>query len=218
MRRTRRQVLGVLGTGALAGIAGCSGTFGGTPTPSAGCELREEPTVSSLPAPVAGDPDADVTVTVFDDFSCPHCRDFNQNVYPELRSQYIEPGEIRYEHADLPIPVNRRWSWWVASAARGVQENVGDEAFFTFASRAFANQGSYSLPLLGTLAAEVGGDSCGTQIDAANETYRPVLEADKQRAGEIGVRATPGIVVNGDVVDGNSFSDVSAAIESATGE
>lgn len=200
MRTTRRAVLAGAGAG-LAGLAGCTGNAAPGDVSAAGdCAIESEPTVSELPPPVAGDPNADVTVMVFEDFSCPHCRDYHLEVYPTIAEEYLDPGMVRYEHHDLPIPVDERWSWWTASAARGVQETVGDDAFFSFATRAFERQGDYSMETLAETATAVGADPCAIQNDAANESYRPVLEADKATASDLGVSGTPGAFVNGESV------------------
>lgn len=190
------------GAGAgLAGLAGCTGNATPDGVSAAGdCTIESESTVSELPPPVAGDPGADVSVMVFEDFSCPHCRTYHLDVYPTIASEYLDSGQVRYEHHDLPIPVDERWSWWVASAARGVQDTVGDAAFFEFAARAFERQPDYSMGALAEMAEAVGADPCAIQTDAANESYRPVLETDRELSQEMGVSGTPGAFVNGESV------------------
>lgn len=199
MQRTRRSTLAATAAG-LAGLAGCLG--GGSDGAASGdCSVESEPTVSELSSPVAGAPDADVTVAVFEDFACPHCQTYHLEVFPTIQSEYLDPGRVRYEHHDLPIPVDERWSWAVASAARGVQDALGGDAFFEFAAGAFERQGEFSMETLASLGESVGADPCAVQTDAANGTYRPVLEADRQRASDLGVSGTPAAFVNGQPVD-----------------
>jgi protein-disulfide isomerase len=209
MQTTRRAYLA-----GLAGVSGLAGCLGGGSSGSSGCEISDEPVVESLPAPVLGNPDADVTVMVFEDFSCPHCATFSLEVLPKLRESYADPGTIRYEHHDLPIPVDEKWSWKAASAARGVQDEVGDDAFFAFTHALFENQGDYSMSLLTDLANEVDAPGCAIQADAVNETYRPVLEADRQYAVELGAGGTPAVYVNGEAVE-PAYDPVAAAIDAA---
>lgn len=214
MRTTRRAVLAGAGAG-LAGLAGCSGNATPGDVSAAGdCTIESEPTVSELPSPVAGDPEADVTVMVFEDFACPHCRTYHLDVYPTIAEEYVQSGQIRYEHHDLPIPVDERWSWWVASAGRGVQDTVGDDAFFEFAARAFERQNDFSMGTLAEIAEAVGADPCAIQTDAANESYRPVLEADRSAGQDLGVEGTPSAFVNGQSVSA-TVEGLRAAIERA---
>jgi protein-disulfide isomerase len=211
MEPTRRALLAAAGT-ATAGLSGCLGGVltGGE---AGDCDIPGSERVESLPTPVAGDPESDVVVQVFEDFACPHCATFNAQVYPDLRSNYVDPGKVRYEHHDFPIPVSQKWSWAAASAARGVQDEVDDAAFFEYATLLYRNQDSYSMDTVQSLAEEVGAPGCPVRGDAINETYRPVLEADRRRGNEMGVRGTPTVFVNGRQV-GAGYDAIVSAVRS----
>jgi protein-disulfide isomerase len=206
-RVSRRAVLGALaaaaGSGALAGCLGGSDTPSG-PTP-----------VESLPAPVQGDPDADVTVMAFEDYACPHCRTYTLEVLPEIEAEYVEPGTIRYEHHDFPIPVDDRWSWAAAGAGRAVQDDVGDDAFFQYSRLLFENQSSYSIDLVRRLAEQVGADPDSVERAADQGVYRPVLQADRKKGKNLGLDGTPEVFVNGEKTVDPSFDTVAAAIDAA---
>jgi len=210
-RLTRRRALSLTGGLAAASLAGCFG-LGDAPDPSG-------ETVESLPTPVQGDPESSVTVAVYEDFSCPHCRDFHLNVYPDVVSEFIDTERVRYEHHDFPIPVDEQWSWAVAGAARAVQDEVGDDAFFEYAALAFEEQGSYSMDVLADLAGEVDADGEAVRSAAENDTYAPVLEADRSAGQDRGVQGTPTVFVNDEQVDLDSgdsqFDAIRSAIESA---
>lgn len=198
-RLHRRTVLAALGAG-TAGLAGCSGGSGGE-------------TVDSLPPPVAGDPQAANTVMVFEDFACPHCRQYTLEIFPELRENYLEPGTIRYEHHDFPIPVHDRWSWQAASAARAVQDTVDDATFFEYAHRLFARQHEYSLSVIANEAEAVGADPETVRQAAKQETYRPVLEADRELGTQLELQGTPQVYVNGTRLDTYAYETIAGAIE-----
>ena len=219
MRPTRRAYLASAGT-ALASVAGCLGGGSGPSGPDSeqtqganGCTLKNEDQVEDLPTPALGNADSGVTVKVWEDYSCPHCATFALEVFPKLRSQYIDPGKIRYEHHDFPIPVDQKWSWAAASAARGVQDTTDVATFFEYTHKLFQNQNSYSMSLVTKLANEVGAPGCDVQSDAVYYTYKPVLQADKQAGKDAGVSGTPGVFVNGKSVE-PSYGAVSSAIES----
>jgi protein-disulfide isomerase len=208
MQRTRRGYLAAVGTVGLA--AGCLGGREG----SGDCTIDDEPTVSELSRPTIGSADAGVTVAAFEDFSCPHCATFSLEVLPELRTEYVDAGVVQYEHHDFPIPVDERWSWQAASAARGVQDETDDQTFFEFAHALYENQDRYSPGVMTELANEVGAPGCAIQADAVNETYRPVLESDRQAGIDRGVGGTPAVYVDGRTTD-PTFDAIAAAIEGA---
>ncbi|WP_435066549.1 DsbA family protein [Haloplanus sp. C73] len=212
MERTRRAYLGAAGSLGLGLTAGCLG--GGGSGGAKGCTIEDEPAVSELPAPTLGPSDAGVTVLAFEDFACPHCATYSLEVFPDVREDYIEAGTIRYAFHDFPIPVDERWSWQAASAARGVQDEVDDEAFFEFNHALFENQGDLSPGRITELANDVDAPGCAIQADAVNETYRPVVEADRQRAIDRGVQRTPTIYVDGEVVS-PTYDAIASAIEDA---
>ena len=212
MDTTRRAVLATIGSGTTLGLAGCLGGAGGSSGGSGDCDISEEPKVQQLTAPRMGPEDAPVVVKAWKDYVCPHCATFTLDVVPKIESNFVESGDVRYEHHDLPLPMSE-WSWTVPNAARGVQESMDDETFFEFSETMFSNQGRYSMDLIQNKAEEVGADGCAIRGDAVNETYRPAIEADKQRGLDRGAQGTPAVYVNGTQVQPN-WEQVKAAIES----
>jgi protein-disulfide isomerase len=166
----------------------------------------------TLPIPVQGDPDASTTVTVFEDFACPHCRTYNLEVLPTISSQYIAPGKIRYEHYDFPV-VNET-SWRAASAARAVQKRADASAFFPYAKALYENQSRLGPDTYASLADGMDLDGEAVREAAENQTYRPTVEANKATGEDRGVRGTPTVFVGDRTVE-PTVEAISSAIESA---
>ncbi|MEF8936794.1 MAG: thioredoxin domain-containing protein [Halovenus sp.] len=198
---SRRLFLGAVGAGTVA-LAGCASGSGGDP------QVDHE-------APVRGDPNADVTLEVYEDFSCPHCRTFNMQDLPALAQQYLEPGQIRYEHRDFPFLDDQ--SWQAANAAREVYLEHGDEAFWEYKSTVFARQGD-----LGTGAPEIFGeiaselefdlDAEAIQSAATDRPHDSILEDDKSRGESQGVSGTPSFVLDGELVEDDLTAEIDAKI------
>ncbi|MGQ4556215.1 thioredoxin domain-containing protein [Halobellus sp. GM3] len=216
MRTTRRAYLAALGaTTTLGSTAGCLGGSGSDALPE-GCDVGTLDAVSSLPRPALGPEDAAVTVDVFEDYACPHCRTFTQEVYPEIKSNYVDAGDVRYRFFDFPIPVNEEWSWAAASAARAVQDRSDDETFFAFAKGVYDNQdrlGDDGYQIVHDLASDLDVDGCEVAAAAEQETYREVVEADRQAGSDRGIPGTPAVYVDGDLLDAYDWETVSGAIE-----
>jgi protein-disulfide isomerase len=222
----RRVLLGVgAGVGTLA-LAGCSG--GGAETPAPG-ETWPASTATPtgdgpLPAPVKGNPDAEVTLAVYEDYACPHCADYNAEGFPELQAAY-DGSEIRYEHHDLPIPVADPGSWQVASAAREVQARHGDRAFWNYAAALFDRSNEIRGDvgsLLSSIADDLGFDGEAISAAGVNLAHEETLTADRERGVSAGVSGTPGFVLDGEVVtsgfNADTISTVRSAIDDALSE
>ncbi|AKU07331.1 DsbA family protein [Haloferax gibbonsii] len=226
MRNTRRAYLAATAGALTLGTAGClgggSGGSGDDAVAAIGCEVPARDTVDSLPTPVIGAEDASVVVDVWEDFACPHCATFAVEVAPQLRSEYVSEGVVRYRHHDLPIPVDDWWSWKGASAARAVQDEADDETFFEFAHTLYENQSEFtggdaegSLSTLRSLADDADLDGCSVAAAASRERYRPLIEAERTEAvDERGFQGTPTVLVDGEQVPPR-WSDLQSAVEDA---
>jgi len=234
MPKRRRRVLQLSASAVAAAVAGCAqlgttpdddggddaddtdptdttdpgdGTTAGGGTPTARAEKLSP---EDLSPPVAGADDASVTVTVFEDLRCPHCRDFHDEVVPQLRSEYVDAGDVKMVHRDFPV-VNQ-WSVLYALGGRSVQAQVNDEGFFSYLDTVFARQAEQSESLIRDAAAEGWADPETTITDVNEETYRPTVESDQSAGGERGVNSTPTVFVGDSEVAG-TYDAVASAVD-----
>ncbi|ATW87971.1 protein-disulfide isomerase [Halohasta litchfieldiae] len=216
MDQTRRGYLAATGAVAVGtvGLSGCLGGGNSAADTSHSCELTDREPVDELPQPTLGGDDAAITVELFEDFACPHCATFVLNDLDRLESEYAG-DDVQFERYDFLV-VNSEWNEPVANAARSIQAEYDDETFFEFATAAYENQEDYSWQRIGDLAEQVGADPCRVLSDASNGTYQQVIEANGNRAQELGIGGTPGARVDGTVLDSvASYDAISSAIENA---
>ena len=192
---TRRGVLAA-GVALSAGAAGCLGEPPGA-NPS---EL--DPGAR----PLLGSREAPVRVTVFEDFGCPSCATFNQNVLPAVRDRHVSAGNAHVFHVDFPIPVDDNWSYEVAGAARAVFDEAGDDAFWQFAGEMYANQDSFSLGLIESTADEIAGVGAAARQAIEEGTYRSAVESDRSLARDWGVDGTPTVFVGDERVEATQLN------------
>lgn len=216
--RTRREVLAAVGGGTAVAVTGCLGGGGPDTLEDGGATgtATGSPASDMLSTPVRGDPNAPVTVLAFEDYACPHCREYSLDVAPDIFAEYADNGAIRYEFHDFPIPVDEDVSWNAACAARAVQARAGDEAFFEYAHALFESQSDLGPGAYERLADDAGLDGAAVRESALDGEYRPAVAADRQRGEAAGVRGTPTVAVDGTVVD-PTYDAISAAIEDARG-
>lgn len=190
----RREFTALLGTGMTASLAGC---------------LPDVQTVDDLERPVIGDPESDVVLRVFEDLGCPACRRYEQGPFQSLKEEYIETEKIRYEFYDYVIPANPNWSQFLANAARGVQDRVGNDAFWNFTSEIFDNQRNLSNSVIRSAGENAGVEDIDEwENDAQGGVYDPVISDDaKFGENEYNVSATPTLVLNDTVLSNAATGD-----------
>lgn len=221
-RRTvsRRGFIAAAASAGVAGLAGCGGsqsdmTTGGE-SPDFDVSGSPVSTTDSgqLPSPTLGPEDAAVTVMAFEDYGCGHCQRYSLNIFPKIYAEYIEPGDIRYEFHDFPIPVSQG-SVRGANAARAVQHTVSNGAYWAYSEKLYRNQGNLSLKTVGELASSVGADAETVRDAASNRSYKSTIQADRQRGVDMGVQGTPTVFVGDQKVSDYRYDNLSSAIDSA---
>ena len=50
-----------------------------------------------------GSADAKISVKVFSSLTCPHCANFHENIFEDLKKEYIDKGIVRFEHHAFPL-------------------------------------------------------------------------------------------------------------------
>jgi protein-disulfide isomerase len=51
----------------------------------------------------SGSPSAPMTIELYTDYQCPHCREFYLDVLPQLTKEYINTGKVRLIHRDFRL-------------------------------------------------------------------------------------------------------------------
>lgn len=76
---------------------------------SGGRQVIENPSeaeimkIGNLPDISIGRPDAPVTIIKYASLTCPHCRAFHRDVFPALKSEYVDTGKVRFILREFPI-------------------------------------------------------------------------------------------------------------------
>lgn len=170
--------------------------------------------------PVRGDPQAPVKIVELGDFKCPGCKQLNNEIMNQVKSQFIDKGV-----ASLYF-MNRTFigpdSVTAALAAQAVFHQ-SNEAYWIYLDSVYEHQGNereeWATPdFLIQLAKEkqLPIDYDLLQQDIAAKTYQNEVDAQNDLADANGINKTPTLFINGKEYTGRlSYEDLSAAIQEA---
>jgi protein-disulfide isomerase len=154
---------------------------------------------------VIGADSAPRTVTVYEDFLCPVCRDFEQRTRGRLR-RAAEDGEIRIDYrmvAILDRASTTDYSTRALNAAAVVLDTSGEDVFLKFHDLLFENQpgeggAGLSDDRLVRYAVEAGADESAVRPGVEELEFRQWTENATDQMSRDGVTGTPTVVVDGE--------------------
>ncbi len=163
---------------------------------------------SPAPAPAAGDPrfaeraigkaDAPVSVTEWFSLTCPHCARFSHDSMPQIQSQLVDTGKLRYIFGDFPLDQ-------VALTASMVARYLPPERYWPFCEALLASQDRWafarnvnSTDEIAKMAA-LAGMSRETFDKAINDAQLRdwLLKRQDEAAKTYNVDSTPSFIFNG---------------------
>jgi protein-disulfide isomerase len=167
-----------------------------------------------LPDITIGSAKAPITITEYASMSCPHCAAFGENVFPMLRSKYIDTGKVRFVFREFPLDIK-------AAAASMLARCIGKddpEKYLGAVEILFKQQESLMVQTKDTLKAigRLNGMSeQEVETCAKDQTMLDKLAADQRYAFEIlKVDSTPYFFVNGERLKGAmSFEELEERIK-----
>jgi len=159
-----------------------------------------------------GDSNASVTIIEYADFECEDCRDWHQQVFPDLKARFIDSGVVHYVHRDFPLQQIHDQSFAAARAARCAAEQ---DLFWGYA-KALYGADDLSSESFTALADTSGLDRSIWAECVETNRQDTVIGEQSQEAIRIGVTATPAFVINGHLYEGAlSIEQFSALISQA---
>ncbi len=143
-------------------------------------------------APSLGDKNAKVTVVEFSDYQCPFCgRNFQQTM-PQLMSDYIKAGKVKYVFRDFPLESIHPFAFKASEAARC----AGDQGkYWEMHDKLFSNQTALAADNLSTYAKDVGVDAEKFKTCLGSGKAAARIRDDQAEGRKAGVSGTPGFFV-----------------------
>lgn len=192
--------------------------FGPAPTAPSTTGKIEPPTREELlrAGPLGertlGNPNAPIVVIEYASLTCPHCRNFHANVFPQVKRQYIDTGKVLYIVREFPIGRS-------AGNAAIINRCAPPEKYFSLLDAFLSRQSEWVSQEVRLDAIYGVANSSGMSRETfdkclSNQAIIDGLSEVKQRGRQFGVVGTPTFFVNGRKAQGAvTFEQIKALIE-----
>ncbi|MBE0697447.1 MAG: DsbA family protein, partial [Anaerolineaceae bacterium] len=147
--------------------------------------------------PVRGVDSAAITIIEFSDYQCPFCRQWHEDVLPQLQAKYGD--KIRMVYRDFPL-----YSIHPSAESAAIAANCAGEQnrYWDYGDLLFTHQDSLNTQTYEKLAQDLKLDLSSFKQCIAENRYKDEVDADFNFASELGVRSTPTFFINGLAVVG----------------
>lgn len=147
---------------------------------------------------VLGDPDAAVTIVEFGDLQCPVCREFSENVTPDLISGPVTRGDANYEFRQWAILGEESETAGKAALAAAKQGRYWNFIELFYDNQGIEHSGYVTDEFLESIAEGAGvEDLARWNSDRRNPALAKRLAAVDREATRLGLTGTPSVVVEG---------------------
>jgi len=162
----------------------------------------------SLPDMALGPANAPVTITEYASMTCPHCAAFNAEVFPKIKSTYIDTGKIRYVFREFPLDIKAAAGSMLARCI--AKDDAGK--YFAVVDMLFRQQSDWVMKntteTLTRIGKQAGLSEKAVEDCLKDQALLDKIAADQKYAAEVlKVNSTPTFFINGDVIKGEASFD-----------
>ena len=154
-----------------------------------------------------GDPQADVVIVEYSDYQCPFCRRHALEVFPALKTKYIDTGQVYYVFKDFPIASLHPLAYRQHEAASCAGQLAGGQAYWQAHELFFAEAELFQVETVASLDTVILSQfatarlpdvsRCLASNEFADQVQRTVTEGQT-----LGISGTPAFFINGFPITG----------------
>lgn len=172
-------------------------SFAQKPTGPAEVSVEELMKPTDLEDVALGPKDAKVTIVEYASMTCGHCQKFATNVFPQIKTKYIDTGKVRFINREFPLDN-------LAAAASMLARCAGGDKIFPMVETLFEKQADWAftqgnpVPKLFDIAKQAGFTQESFDKCLTDQKLLDSITNQRKRASEtFGVSATPTFFING---------------------
>ena len=201
--------------GSIAIVNGSQAPIGAAYAQDAAAEVD----TSTIVDMTMGQEDAPVTLIEYASFTCPHCKRFHENVFDDIKTNYIDTGKVRLIYREVYFD---RYGLWASMIARC----GGEERYFGIAKLIYEQQDTWTRGEPAQIADNLRkiGKTAGmgdTELDACLEdaTKAQTLVAWFQENAEADdITSTPSFVIDGKKYLNMNYEEFAAVLDEKLAE
>jgi protein-disulfide isomerase len=168
-----------------------------------------------------GSPAAPIKIDVWEDFQCPMCQRYSQEIEPLIISTYVITGQVYYTFRQFPFidsgSITKESQQSAnASMCAGDQNQFWDYHTLVYANWNGENLGSLSDKKLVAFAESMSLDMAKFKQCFNSNLFKSDITADVQAGKAIGVTGTPSIAINNVILKPGfvpSFEEIKQAVD-----
>lgn len=150
--------------------------------------------------PSIGDENAPIKIAEFGDYSCSHCKDFHDVIYPEIKKDFIDTGKVQFFFINFPFIDDDSVN--IAKGGEAVLAQ-NEEAFWDYHDLVYEQEQSEEQWTTVDVLTELVTDNMPNidadqfKEDLENNAQVSALNEDLTIVKEAGVTSTPTMFING---------------------
>ena len=150
--------------------------------------------------PFLGDENAPVTMVEFSDYECPFCARFYSQTLNQIKSRYVDTGKVKFVYRDFPLSFHPQAEpAAIAANCAGMQGK-----YFEFHDKIFDNGGAAGKGRADykRWAQELSLDIATWESCLNDPQQKLEIQKDMRDGAAVGIRGTPGFIINGQLISG----------------
>jgi protein-disulfide isomerase len=202
---TRRAFTAALSLTGLAALAGFSPLRLIADALAQGASAADVAKPVSLPDMSLGPANATVTITEYASMTCPHCAAFNAEVFPKLKTEYIDTGKVRYVFREFPLDIKAAAG---SMLARCIAKDDSGK-YFAVVDMLFRSQadwaGAKTTEAFKRIGKQAGLSEKAVEDCLKDQALLDKIAADQKYAADVlKVNSTPTFFINGEMIKGEA--------------
>ncbi len=191
----------------------------GIALPGAAAAQDAEVDTSSVIEMYQGKADAPIEVVEYASFTCPHCANFHDTVYDQLKANYIDTGKIKFTYREVYFDKYGMWGSLIARCEPTRFFGIADLLYDEQADWARAGSDGAIADALRKIGLKAGLGQ--EQLNACltdGEKLRTLVAWYQENATRDDIQSTPSFLIDGKKYSNMSYADFAAILDEKLGQ